>query len=679
MRAVRPPRAGAKGAVAGRLSLVLLAALFLALLVGVPAFAQTPRQSVTVVMDDNYPPYVFRDSSDQLRGILPEIWDLWSKKSGIPVKIEATDWAEAKRRFNDGEADVIDTIFRTPEREKTHDFSEPYATLQVPIYFSADLSGISDARSLRGFTVGVKDGDACIDFLQSQGIDSFHPYPSYEALIDAAGKGEVKTLCVDQPPASYFLIKKGLEKRFRFTEPLYSGQFHWAVPKSADPGLKTSIESGFKLISANERQAIEKRWMGQTLGLSTSPELLRNLRTIGLAALSLGLLLTGWVWILRRQVTAKTRDLSRTMHDLALSEARFRSIFDSINDAIFIQDAQTGAVLLVNRRAEKMYGWTQEEFLTLDMSHGSEGTPPYDLEHALAFIQRSAVEPQIFEWHARRKDRSLFWAEVSIRRAFLDGETERILVMVRDISERKEASDHLNRTVEALTRSNTDLESFAHAASHDLREPLNVVTRYSQMLESRHRAALGPNGAEAVDFILKGVRQMTRLVDGLLDYARVDSGDSRHVTLDMEVLVSEVLEILAPRIEETAATIEVTPLPSISGDPVQMTQLVQNLIGNAIKYHSPERPPHVIVSGRQLPDGTCEFRVCDNGIGIAPAYREQVFVIFKRLHTHDSIPGGGIGLALCKRIVERHSGRIHIEGSPEGGACFVFTIRKAEG
>ncbi len=625
-------------------------------------------------MDDNYPPYVFRDSSDQLRGILPEIWDLWSKKSGIPVKIEATDWAEAKRRFNEGEADVIDTIFRTPEREKIYDFSAPYATLQVPIYFSADLSGISDARSLRGFTVGVKDGDACIDHLQAQGLGSFHRFPSYESLIDAAGKGEVKTLCVDQPPASYFLIKRGLEDRFRVTEPLYTGQFHWAVLKNMDPSLKASIERGFQLISTSERQAIEKRWMGQNVGDAGNPELLRNLRTAGLAALAFGLLLTLWVLVLRKQVASKTRDLSRTMHDLALSEARFRSIFDSINDAIFIQDAETGAVLLVNRRAEDMYGWTLEEFRTLDMSHGSEGVPPYDLEHALAHIQRSATEPQIFEWRARRKDRSLFWAEISIRRARLDGETERLLVMVHDISARKEAEDRLNRTVEALTRSNADLESFAYAASHDLREPLNMVTRYSQMLESRHRDSLGPHGAEAVDFILKGVRQMTRLVDGLLDYARVDSGESRHITLDMNDLAARVLESLATRIRETDAKIEVAPLPSITGDPTLITQLLQNLIGNAIKYHSPGRQPHITMTGRRLPSGASEFKVCDNGIGIEPAYREQVFVIFKRLHTHEAIPGGGIGLALCKRIVERHSGSIHIEGNPEGGTSFVFTI-----
>jgi len=657
----------ARGHGAGRgLHLLLLFAL--ALFLGAPTSSQA--RAITVVMDDNYPPYVFRDADDRLQGILPELWTLWSKKTGVEIRIEATDWAEAKRRFNEGEADVIDTIFRTPEREKIYDFSPPYATIPVPIYFSADLSGISDARTLRGFTVGVKDGDACIDHLQEKGIDSFHRYPSYETLIDAAGKGEVRTLCVDQPPATYFLVKKGLQDRFRATEPLYSGQFHWAVLKNSKE-LRSRIEAGFQKISVDERRTIEDHWLGRSLSSALSPELLRNLRTAGVATLVCGLLLVAWVWGLRRQVAARTRDLSA-------SERRFRTIFDNINDAILIHDAETGAILQVNRRAEEMYGWTAEKFGQLNVECLSEGTPPYDQAHAIEHMQRTIAGPQVFEWHARRRDGGLFWVEVAIRRARMDGDAERILVVVRDISERKEAKERLTRTIEALSRSNTDLESFAYAASHDLREPLTMVVRYSQMLQSRHRQSLNPDGAEAVDFILKGVKQMMRLVEGLLDYARMDAGTRRLTTVDTQAVVTDVLETLALRIAEADAEIEISPLPPVTGDPLQINQLFQNLIGNAVKYRAADRRLHVAISGRSLPDGSCEFTVCDNGIGIEPGYRDLVFVIFKRLHTHEAIPGGGIGLALCKRIVERHGGRIHIEDGSEGGARFVFTLGLAK-
>ncbi|KIL99537.1 diguanylate cyclase/phosphodiesterase (GGDEF & EAL domains) with PAS/PAC sensor(s) [Paramagnetospirillum magnetotacticum MS-1] len=646
----------------GRILRLIGLALALCLLSAVPAQAK----ALTVVMDDNYPPYVFRDSENRLKGILPDLWTLWSRKTGIELIIEATDWAEAQRRIGAGEADIIDTLFRTPERDKFFDFSSPYATIPVPIYFSAELSGISDVPSLRGFTVGVKDGDACIEYLRDRAIDSFRRYSSYDTLIDAAAKGEVKTLCVDQPPATYLMIKKGVHDRFRTTEPLYSGEFHWAILKNREE-LKAAVESGFSLISAAERRTIEDRWQGQSITAPMSPELLRNLRTSGLAVLAFGLLLTAWVWALRRQVAARTRDL-------ATSESRFRTIFDNINDAIFIHDAESGAILQVNRRAEEMYGWTADEFRTLPVERFSQGVAPYDQEHALDRIARSAIEPQVFEWYSRHKDGSLFWTEVGIRRACLDGDVERVLVVVRDISERKETEEKLTRTVEALTRSNTDLESFAYAASHDLREPLTMVVRYSQFLDSRHRESLGHDGGEALGFILKGVKQMMRQVEGLLDYARIDAGDRRLKPVDTQTILAEVLDILAPRISKAGAEVDVSPLPPIIGDQLQITQLFQNLIGNAIKYRSADRPPRVSVSGKILSDGTAEFRVCDNGIGIEPSYREQVFVIFKRLHTQDAVPGGGIGLALCKRIVEHHAGRIRIEDNAGGGTCFVFTI-----
>jgi PAS domain S-box-containing protein len=647
--------------------------LLLALILCLVGPASSWAKTLVVAMDDNYPPYVFRDAEQHLQGILPEMWSLWSRKTGMEVRVEAMDWAQAKNRFNEGEAEVIDTIFRTPERDRIYEFSAPYATIQVSIYFAADLSGIRDARTLRGFTVGVKDGDACIDYLSSRGITSFHRYPSYESLIEAAGKGDVKTMCADQPPAVYFLVKAGLQDKFRATEPLYSGAFHWAVLKGHET-LRATIENGFRQISEQERRAIEDRWLGHKVAGGMSPETLRQLGTAGLAIVAVAAFLLAWVWILRRQVAAKTLDLSRIMADLAIGETRFRTIFNNINDAIFIHDADSGTILQSNRRAEEMYGWKTADFPNLSIAAMSEGKPPFDQAHAMEWIRRSANEPQVFEWRARRRDGTLFWAEVALRRAALERRRESVLVVVRDISERKESEERLNRTIEALTRSNTDLESFAYAASHDLREPLTTVVRYAQFLESRHRGSLDEGGAEALDFIQKGVRQMMRLVEGLLDYARVESGDRRLTTVDAGAVVAEVREALKAPIAEAEAEIRVGALPPLVGDPLQMTQLFQNLIANAVKYRAPERRLVVSISGRLLPNGDSEIRVADNGIGIDPAYRDQVFVIFKRLHTQEAIPGGGIGLALCKRIVERHSGRIRIEDTPGGGTTFVFTI-----
>lgn len=151
-----------------------------------PSFADESnlgkRQSITVVMDDQYPPYIFRDEEGHLQGILKDTWDLWSKKTGIAVKLEAMDWGKAQQFMLAGNADVIDSIFLTEARSHLYDFSKPSATLEVPIFFHKSIEGISDAHSLQGFTVGVKDGDACIEWLTEHGIANFKKYPSYEAI-----------------------------------------------------------------------------------------------------------------------------------------------------------------------------------------------------------------------------------------------------------------------------------------------------------------------------------------------------------------------------------------------------------------------------------------------------------------------------------------------------------------
>jgi len=665
--------------------LMAVSALLLLLSGGGTAWALAPVAkedepsvpAITVAIDDTYPPYVFRDETGQLRGILPELWSLWSQRTGVAVRLQGQDWGEALRRFAAGEADVVDTAFRTPARERTFIFSEPYASIDVSIFFSGDLSGIGDARTVRGFAVGVKDGDACIDKLVESGIDSFRHYSSYEALVDGAGRGEVKVFCIDKPPGAYFLVKKGLEGRFRASPPLYTGQFHWAVLNGRDD-LRRMIQAGFDRISPEERRIIEERWQGQALHRFGTEDLLRSLRPMLLAAAAATLALLAWVWTLRRQVRARTAELTAAVDDLAVSERRFRTIFDTINDAILVHDVATGAILQVNHRVEELYGWTAQEIIQLGVDVLSEGQPPYGRAEALKWIARSAEGPQVFEWRARHRDGSLFWAEVAMRRADIDGGGERLLVVVRDISERKEAEERLTRTIDALTRSNADLERFAYIASHDLREPLNTVVRYAQLLESRYRGRLDGDLDAVVGFVVGGAKHMLSLVEGLLEFSRIEGGTTRAAMIDADGALRAALENLGHTIGECGAEIVAGPLPRVRADEVQLIQLFQNLIGNALKYRAPERPVRVEITCGTRPGGW-EFTVADNGIGLDPAYAEQIFVIFKRLHTQQGIPGTGIGLALCKRIVERHGGRIWVDSAPGEGARFHFTLAEDGG
>ncbi|MDD4017218.1 MAG: PAS domain S-box protein [Kiritimatiellae bacterium] len=285
--------------------------LFL-LLVTAPGFpcaahSQNPagRAPLVVVIDDNYPPYIFRESGGKLCGILPDQWALWEQKTGVRVDLQAMDWAEAQRLIRENRADVIDTFFFTEERAKLFAFTPSYAQIKVPVYVHKTLGGIGDIPSLKGFTVGVKSGDAVMSHLTQRGIDTLREYPSYEAIILAAKNHEIKVFTVDQPAAVFFLCKHGLVNEFRESFVLYTGTFHRAVHKHR-PGLLNLVQGGFDRISRSEYRAIDRKWMG-------SPVLLKGiLQNWGLwifGGLSAFLTLVMGNVLLGRIVRAKTAEL----------------------------------------------------------------------------------------------------------------------------------------------------------------------------------------------------------------------------------------------------------------------------------------------------------------------------------------------------------------------------------
>jgi signal transduction histidine kinase len=225
-----------------------------------------------------------------------------------------------------------------------------------------------------------------------------------------------------------------------------------------------------------------------------------------------------------------------------------------------------------------------------------------------------------------------------------------------------------------LERSNRELEEFAYVASHDLAEPLRVITSYLQLID-RH-AELDEDSRQYLGSSVNAAKRMHRLIDDLLRYSRSGSGELQRQHVPAADIVAETMRDLAAEIEAAGAVVEVGELPAVDGDPVLLGQLFQNLVANAVKFRDGEAP-HVRVTGRELPDGV-EFTVRDNGIGIAPEDQARVFKMFQRLHHREQYEGTGIGLAVCQRIVQRHGGEIHIESGDDGrGSSFVFTVRGA--
>lgn len=241
-----------------------------------------------------------------------------------------------------------------------------------------------------------------------------------------------------------------------------------------------------------------------------------------------------------------------------------------------------------------------------------------------------------------------------------------------DIDDQKRAEEDANRYAQGLARSNKDLEQFAYVASHDLQEPLRMVTSYLQLLQQRLSGRLGDEADEFIAFAFDGATRMQRLIGDMLTYSRVSTQALQFAPVEVDKAVSDALADLAATVADTGATMTRDLTPTVWGDETQVSQVFLNLIGNALKFRS-ERVPRVHIGARRGDDAWI-FSVSDNGIGIDPCFGERIFQIFQRLHSRREYPGTGIGLAICKRIVERHGGRIWFESTVGEGTTFFFTI-----
>ncbi|MDI6886382.1 MAG: ATP-binding protein [archaeon] len=241
-----------------------------------------------------------------------------------------------------------------------------------------------------------------------------------------------------------------------------------------------------------------------------------------------------------------------------------------------------------------------------------------------------------------------------------------------ELEERKREEEKLKQAVKALERSNVELEQFAYVASHDLQEPLRMVSSYVQLLARRYKGKLDADADDFIAYAVEGANRMQMLINDLLAYSRVSTRGKPFEPTDCEAVLEQTLANLQVAIADSGAVVTHDTLPAVMADDLQLGQLFQNLIDNAIKFRS-EEPPRIHISAEQK-GNECVFSVRDNGIGIAPEFFERIFIIFKRMHTRREYPGTGIGLAICKRIVERHGGRIWVESQPGKGATFYFTM-----
>jgi len=302
---------------------LLLAAI--APLSGNSLAAFSPPKQLVVVTDDSYPPYLFRTDGGQLQGIIKDKWELWSRKTGVPVKVEGMEWAKAQETLKTKGADVIEALAYTEARAKLYEYSPPYAEVDARVFFHRSISGINDIASMRGFTIGAKDGSACSSWLEDRGIETIRRFPSSDAVVTAARAREIPLFCMDSPVAQYLIFKQSLADEFRQTSPLYVARFHWAVLKGrAD--LRDFIQRGYEGITAQELQDIQVRWLGSSMKLPIDPRYYYYLALLAAGILAAAVMLILWNRTLRLRVSAKTAELSAALGSLQTHADRLREL-----------------------------------------------------------------------------------------------------------------------------------------------------------------------------------------------------------------------------------------------------------------------------------------------------------------------------------------------------------------
>ena len=465
----------------------------------------------------------------------------------------------------------------------------------------------------------------------------------------------------------FIRISQAMARRFGLRSPeeaVGRTDFDFFLPEHAQKAFDDEqriLQTGVPLVGSEEKET----WPdGSVTWVSSTKLALRDERgeIVGIFGIS-------------RDITA-----SKVVEEaLSNSEALYHSLVDTLPINIVRKDL-AGRVTFCNRHACATMGRSPEDLL---------GKTDYDIfprelaEKYVADDRRVCESRQVFEdieSHVAPDGRKV-WMQV-IKAPVFDARDDTIgmQVMFWDVTARKEAEVALARTAADLARSNRDLEQFAYVASHDLQEPLRMIASYTQLLARRYKGQLDQDADEFIQFAVDGAMRMQGLINDLLAYSRVGTRGKPMVPTECEVVLLAARQNLKIAIEECGAVVTYDALPRVLADPIQLTQLLQNLLGNALKFRC-GIPPTVQVSARlaeaagaEAPAREWVFSVRDNGLGIERQYFGRIFEIFQRLHTREEYDGSGIGLAVCQRIIERHGGRIWVESEPGKGSTFFFTL-----
>lgn len=523
-------------------------------------------KEIRVISDDNYPPYIFKDHNAHLQGITYDLWQLWEQKTGIKVIFIATDWSIAQQKFNNREADVLETVFITEERLKKYLFSKAYAQIRVPVYYRNEISGIKDIDDLKGFTIGVKAGDACIDYFKSKNIDSFKEYSSYEEIIKAVAKKQVHIFSIDEPCAIYYMHKYKLLNDVKLAFNIDSGQFHRAVLKD-NQHLLTVIEEGFAKIDDKEIAEIEQKWLGQKLYNEDFKKYYPVFLVLLAIVFYIILMLYGINRYLKKQINKKTSDLQKAIDLLRKNESRIKAFLNINPDMIFVFNAK-GDFLDYNCSDNNILYAPPELFI---------GKNVYDvLPKAIADLTMEKItniidknELQTYEYSLLINDHDEYYEA----RMFEYGENEFISI-VRHITDKK------MREIEQIqTNKLESLGILAGGIAHDFNNILTSIIGSLSILKMQ--LSKDEHLLQIIETATQASERAKSLSNQLLTFSK--GGEPVKVNANINDLLTQTSENSLRGSNIICKLFLDNKLGNINFDKDQMIQVFENVIFNSVQ------------------------------------------------------------------------------------------------
>ncbi|MCP4194571.1 MAG: PAS domain-containing protein [Planctomycetaceae bacterium] len=399
------------------------------------------------------------------------------------------------------------------------------------------------------------------------------------------------------------------------------------------------------------------------------------LKTLSYLAILIGLLID--IYQLHRAIDQAAASLDHANHRLRESEERFALASEGSANGLWDWDVQSNQVWYASR-FWRMLGYQGPAYPSSVLDSFNRHLHPDDFEKTWAAVDRHLHQGETFDVVYRLKhlsDGYRWFRARGVANHSADGKPVRMSGSIQDITAARQAEHQLKEKSLDLQRSNEELQQFAYVASHDLQEPLRAIAGYGSLLQRFHAEQLSNEGQEYLDFTIDGAKRMQSLINSLLDVSRVRTHGKTFQPIDLNEIVHTASNNLAAQIRETEATVHITNLPVLKGDSSQMIQLFQNLMSNAMKFRQQDQKPHLVIQAEEQSDDWL-ISISDNGIGIDPQFHNRIFTVFQRLHTREEYSGTGIGLAICKKVVERHRGQIWLESQNGAGSTFYFSISK---